>query len=69
VIGGFTQKYGVHRLVWFEEFEDMPTAITREKQIKKWKSCMEIAADRKPQSAMARSLGGNRLIPGFPPPT
>jgi len=26
----------VHRLVWFEEFEDMPTAITREKQIKKW---------------------------------
>jgi len=36
VIGGFTQKYGVHRLVWFEEFEDMPTAITREKQIKKW---------------------------------
>jgi len=53
VIGGFTQKYGVHRLVWFEEFEDMPTAITREKQIKKWKSCMEIAADRKPQSATA----------------
>ena len=36
MIGGFTQKYGVHRLVWFEEFEDMPTAITREKQIKKW---------------------------------
>ena len=53
VIGGFTQKYGVHRLVWFEEFEDMPTAITREKQIKMWKSCMEIAADRKPQSATA----------------
>ena len=36
VMGGFTQKYGVRRLVWFEEFEDMPTAITREKQIKKW---------------------------------
>ena len=36
MIGGFTQKYGVHRFVWFEEFEDMPTAITREKQIKKW---------------------------------
>jgi putative endonuclease len=29
-IGGFTQRYGVHRLVWFEEFEDMPTAIRRE---------------------------------------
>jgi putative endonuclease len=36
VIGGFTRKYGVHRLVWFEEFEDMPTAIRREKQVKKW---------------------------------
>jgi putative endonuclease len=36
VIDGFTRKYGVHRLVWFEEFEDMPIAITREKQIKKW---------------------------------
>jgi putative endonuclease len=36
VIGGFTQKYGVHRLVWFEKFEDMRTAIGREKQIKKW---------------------------------
>ena len=36
VIDGFTKKYGVHRLVWFEEFKDMPTAIRREKQIKKW---------------------------------
>ncbi|HEY2968007.1 MAG TPA: GIY-YIG nuclease family protein [Casimicrobiaceae bacterium] len=36
VIGGFGQKYAVHRLVWFEEFEDMPAAIRREKQIKKW---------------------------------
>jgi putative endonuclease len=36
VIGGFSQKYAVHRLVWFEEFEDMPAAIRREKQIKEW---------------------------------
>jgi putative endonuclease len=36
VIAGFTRRYGVHRLVWFEEFEDMPGAIRREKQIKKW---------------------------------
>jgi len=36
VIAGFTRRYGVHRLVWFEEFEDMPCAIRREKQIKKW---------------------------------
>jgi putative endonuclease len=36
VIGGFTQKFGVLRLVWVEEFEDMQTAIRREKQTKKW---------------------------------
>jgi putative endonuclease len=33
---GFTKKHGVHRLVYFEQHEDMSAAITREKQIKKW---------------------------------
>lgn len=33
---GFTSKYNVTRLVWFEEFEDMATAIRREKSMKKW---------------------------------
>jgi len=33
---GFTSKYAVHRLVRFEMFEDMPTAIAREKQLKRW---------------------------------
>jgi putative endonuclease len=37
VIDGFTKRYGVHRLVYFEMFEDMPTAIAREKQIKAWR--------------------------------
>ena len=36
VIGGFTQRYGVHRLVYFELHGDMMRAITREKQIRKW---------------------------------
>jgi len=35
-ISGFTSKYNVTRLVWSEEFEDMPTAIQREKTMKKW---------------------------------
>ena len=35
-VEGFTQKYGVHQLVYFEFHEDMVSAITREKQIKKW---------------------------------
>ncbi|WP_405054852.1 GIY-YIG nuclease family protein [Vibrio sp. RM-41-2B] len=37
VVEGFTKKYNVHKLVYFELFEDMATAITREKQLKPWK--------------------------------
>jgi len=33
---GFTEKYGVHRLVYYELHEEMVSAITREKQMKKW---------------------------------
>ncbi len=33
---GFSKKYDVKRLVWFEQHETMEAAITREKQIKKW---------------------------------
>jgi putative endonuclease len=36
-VSGFTQKYGVDRLVWFEVYEDPTSAITREKAIKKWR--------------------------------
>ena len=35
-IPGFTQRYGVTRLVYFEEFADVRDAIAREKQIKGW---------------------------------
>ena len=33
----FTQKYNIHRLVWYEIHETAETAISREKQIKAWK--------------------------------
>ncbi len=33
---GFTSKYNCHKLVWFEDHEDVLAAIHREKQIKKW---------------------------------
>ncbi len=36
VVEGFTQKYKVHKLVFYEMHATMETAITREKQIKKW---------------------------------
>jgi putative endonuclease len=36
LVEGFTRKYGVKRLVWFELHADFPSAIAREKQLKKW---------------------------------
>ena len=39
---GFTQRYGVHRLVWFEAHENAESAITREKQLKKWRRAWKI---------------------------
>ncbi len=35
-VKGYTQRYGVHNLVWYEVHEDPYEAITREKRIKKW---------------------------------
>ena len=34
--GGFTRRWGVRRLVWFEAHQEMESAIKREKQIKRW---------------------------------
>ena len=36
VIEGFTKRYSVHRLVYYEMHPDMTSAIVREKQLKKW---------------------------------
>ena len=39
---GFTQKYGVHTLVYFEVHYEMTEAIRREKQLKKWNRSWKI---------------------------
>ena len=36
IIEGFTKKYNVHMLVYFEQYTNILLAIKREKQIKKW---------------------------------
>lgn len=36
-VPGFTKKYGVTKLVYFEEFGDIALAIQREDRLKKWK--------------------------------
>jgi putative endonuclease len=42
VFDGFTKRYGVHALVWYETCGSMETAITREKAIKEWKPAWKI---------------------------
>ncbi len=37
IIKGFTQKYNVSKLVYYELFEDINLAIMREKELKKWR--------------------------------
>ncbi len=37
VVDGFSKRYGVDVLVWYEVHETMESAILREKQLKKWK--------------------------------
>jgi putative endonuclease len=37
LIAGFTSKYNVHNLVYYERYSDINSAIAREKRIKKWK--------------------------------
>ena len=36
LVDGFSKRYRLHSLVWYEQYESMLTAIEREKQIKKW---------------------------------
>ena len=42
-VPGFTQRYGVHTLVWFEVHATMESAIKREKCIKEWKRKWKLA--------------------------
>jgi putative endonuclease len=39
---GFSRRYGVHLLAYYEMHADMPAAITREKQLKKWNRAWKI---------------------------
>ncbi len=36
LVDGFSKRYGIHNLVWYEMHETVESAISREKQIKKW---------------------------------
>jgi putative endonuclease len=63
---GFTSKYGVSQLVWFEQHSDIHEAILREKRIKKWNRDWKIAlieAENREWRDLAVELGLEPLLP------
>jgi putative endonuclease len=42
LVAGFTKRYSIHRLVWYEIHENMESAIIREKRIKGWKRAWKL---------------------------
>ena len=50
-VDGFTNKYEVHRLVYYELHADMLSVITREKQLKKWNRAwkLELIEEKNPE--------------------
>lgn len=65
---GFTKKYGVARLVWFEMFSSVVDAYAREQQIKKWRRDWKIALieEKNPRwEDLYPSLAGFGATPKF----
>jgi putative endonuclease len=42
LVEGFTKRYGIHNLVWYEVHETMESAIQREKRVKEWKRAWKL---------------------------
>ena len=61
-VEGFSARYGCKSLVWWESSGDMPSAIAREKQIKKWRRAwkLELIEKANPQW---RDLYEDLLLP------
>ena len=59
VVPGFTQRYAVSILVWYEVHDDIGAAIAREKQIKGWNRAWKLRLIEKDNS------GWNDLAPGL----
>jgi putative endonuclease len=73
MLEGFTKKYGIKRLLFYEQFNDALTAIWREKQLKHWNRSKKLALIRS-MNPMFRDLskavvGEDSSISGCAPKT
>ena len=64
LVKGFTEKYKVHKLVYYEATDNVESAITREKQLKKWNRNwkLELIESTNPKWHDLY----DELVPGFP---
>jgi putative endonuclease len=69
-VPGFTSRYGVHLLVWFESYDDPVNAITREKELKKWRRDWKVNLIERSNPNwvdLYESLASSRQAPLLPP--
>lgn len=67
LIKGFTEKYNLNKLVWFEQTNDIKLAIQKEKQIKKWarKWKIELIEEKNPNwKDLFFEIGGSQEMLG-----
>jgi len=66
LIEGFTSKYRIHRLAYFEVFHDVRSAIAREKQVKRWRREKKVALIERDNPAwedLAEKWYQNKQVP------
>jgi len=56
LLPGFTSKYNINRLVYYEEIQNAISAIEREKQIKGWLRVKNNRVDQRNQPELGRSF-------------
>ena len=64
LILGFTAKYSVNRLVYYEEFESIADAIRREKQLKNWKRIWKLQLIEQVNPTWKDLCGSYDFFPG-----
>jgi putative endonuclease len=70
LVVGFSKKYKVNQLVYYEETPDVTSAIVREKRLKKWKRAWKIRLIEEGNPAwkdLYQDLVGGEVGTGFPP--
>ena len=68
LIEGFTKRYGVHHLVYYEMHHTMPEAILREKRLKKWNRAWKVRLieSMNPEWVDLSTISGARFTKGLP---